>query len=207
MEQVGQGEVTAGADLESPRIAMLQSQLISQPSSSLSPLPFCFIWQSFFPGRIWCQCFQNLHCLDPCSSSNWRAPARAPHSRKIPTDFECFDFSTYLPVPRTQNRYLSSTNMKYFQSFWYFSPCFSIFSKSALPQSLLFQQSEGTGQSPSQQENTLTSTPIYQSQRLKLGIWAQQTGNISSPLGTFLPAFLPVEAQLSICKAGWQSQH
>lgn len=66
----------AGAELEESHNSYVQatfhfaeSELISQSSSSLFPLPF-FICQRFLPVRIWCQDFQHLCCLELDTSNH-----------------------------------------------------------------------------------------------------------------------------------------
>lgn len=66
-----------------------------------------------------------FHFFKICTASIPALPAIWGHRPEPLTAGKYFDFNTYLPVPETQIRYLSSTNRKYFQSFGYFSPCFS----------------------------------------------------------------------------------
>lgn len=123
----------AGAELEESRDSHIQATLCfaehtSQSSLSFpTPLPLNLSkflpWQKVMP-RFSKSVLPWLHCLKPRSSSSSRAPTRALHRRKIPAACDYFNLSTYIPVPKTYTRYLSSTNMEYFKSCLYFPPCF-----------------------------------------------------------------------------------
>lgn len=91
------------------------------------PPPLLLQLSKFSPQQNWMPRFSKsalaqVRHLKRRSASNPKASTRALCRRKILTDSGCFDFSAYLPVPETQMRYLSSTNMEYFKSFWYFPP-------------------------------------------------------------------------------------